>query len=100
MEFAKKTPMTRTSQMVEGTSHRYQLLQVAALRLSSRAAPSVHLTPANRHNHREGDPVPEAKQGAVLYLEDILDPKGRSNSRVPAVRNSVQQGTQHQTWAS
>ncbi|KAL3169398.1 hypothetical protein MRX96_016501 [Rhipicephalus microplus] len=26
--------------------------------------------------------------------------KGRSNSRVPTVRNGVQQGNQHQTWAS
>ncbi|KAH8022543.1 hypothetical protein HPB51_025106 [Rhipicephalus microplus] len=26
--------------------------------------------------------------------------KGRSNSRVPSVRNGVQQGNQHQTWAS
>ncbi|KAL3219786.1 hypothetical protein MRX96_005556, partial [Rhipicephalus microplus] len=90
----------RPCEIVEETSYRYQPLRAAALRLSSRAAAGARVTSANSYNHREGDLVPEAEQGAVRNPEDILDSKGRSNSRVPTVRNGVQQGNQHQTWAS
>ncbi|KAL3225531.1 hypothetical protein MRX96_025774 [Rhipicephalus microplus] len=62
-------------QIVEETSYRYQPLQAAALRLSARAAAGARVTSANSYNHREGDPVPEAEQGAVRGPEDILDPR-------------------------
>ncbi|XP_075730535.1 uncharacterized protein LOC142772222 [Rhipicephalus microplus] len=60
--------------IVEETSYRHHPLQVAALRLSARAAAGAHVTLANSYNHHEGDPVPEAEQGAVRDPEDILDP--------------------------
>ncbi|KAL3226118.1 hypothetical protein MRX96_004554 [Rhipicephalus microplus] len=61
--------------MVEETSHHYQPLQAAALRLSARAAACARLTSANSYYNREDDPVPEAEQGAVRDSEDILDPR-------------------------
>ncbi|KAL3182647.1 hypothetical protein MRX96_034561 [Rhipicephalus microplus] len=67
-------PPTST-QMLEETSYRYQPLQAAALRLSARAAAGARVTSANSYNHCEGDPVPEAEQGAVRDPEDILDPR-------------------------
>ncbi|KAH8037803.1 hypothetical protein HPB51_017303 [Rhipicephalus microplus] len=60
---------------LEETSYRYQPLQAAALRLSARAAAGARVTSANSYNNREGDPVPEAEQGAVRDPEDILDPR-------------------------
>ncbi|KAL3207274.1 hypothetical protein MRX96_052703 [Rhipicephalus microplus] len=63
------------SMCLKETSYRYQPLQAAALRLSARAAAGARVTSANSYNHREGDPVPEAEQGAVRDLEDILDPR-------------------------
>ncbi|KAL3222016.1 hypothetical protein MRX96_029008 [Rhipicephalus microplus] len=61
--------------IVEETSYRYQPLEAATLRLSARAAAGARVTSANSYNHREGDPVPEAEQGAVRDPEDILDPR-------------------------
>ncbi|KAL3220419.1 hypothetical protein MRX96_005416 [Rhipicephalus microplus] len=68
-----KTPKTFTSQIVEETSHCYQPLLAAALRLSARAAAGTRLTSGNSYNYREGDPIPEAEQGAVRGPEDFLD---------------------------
>ncbi|KAL3203489.1 hypothetical protein MRX96_012022 [Rhipicephalus microplus] len=64
-----------TNNAVEETSYRYQPLQAAALRLSALAAAGARVTSANSYNHREGDPVPEAEQGAVRDPEDSLDPR-------------------------
>ncbi|KAL3222136.1 hypothetical protein MRX96_050078 [Rhipicephalus microplus] len=61
--------------IVEETSYRYQPLQAAALRLSARSTAGARVTSANSYNHREGNPVPEAEQGAVRDPEDILDPR-------------------------
>ncbi|KAL3192442.1 hypothetical protein MRX96_059035 [Rhipicephalus microplus] len=61
--------------MVEETCHHYLPLQVAALRLSARAAAGARLTSGNSYNHSEGDRVPEEEQGAGRDPEDILDPR-------------------------
>ncbi|KAL3207381.1 hypothetical protein MRX96_010172 [Rhipicephalus microplus] len=49
-----------------------------------RAATDARLTSANTYNHREGDPVPEAEQGAVRDPEDIPDPRAVNHGCLPS----------------
>ncbi|KAL3175258.1 hypothetical protein MRX96_010877 [Rhipicephalus microplus] len=74
-DYERPDLMASALNIVEDTSHRYQPLQAAALRLSTRAAAGSRLTSANSYDHHEGDPIPEAEQGALRDSEDILDPK-------------------------